>query len=433
MRLVRAVPLPETLVKAGAAAEQPSCPAAVSGDRRLPLSAGWYSSRLAWLERRSFLCASDNAVYVVQVEGNRQVARGDSEPFAPAPPQPYLLPTETVTARWTRLDQPRLRSEIQCLACAPCHLTTESSLWLLSAVDAHGTAVVSRLHRDVADSGQRCWNVRSGYTVPPVDPVDAVASGAACALLVDDARSSAPLLAVMRHLPNAVSLYDGELPLRTWHTVEHPTSVAFWPGDIGLHDTGATGHMNSHAPLLFLTEGAYLTVLDLRASAAAMRRKPLASVPAATGGRSGCLYGCAVNEDAVAVAAGAERTVLAVDYRTWRVRGRWPTCLRQDATTVLLPRRAPDAAAKTWRGCCFVSGIDNEMAFGRWDAIAPTPRGGDTTITAPHVMLSGSRPLSSQRLFGFRADERWLGACLMGDTHWAGVSESGAVYLLELE
>ncbi|KAK4529415.1 hypothetical protein CCYA_CCYA01G0272 [Cyanidiococcus yangmingshanensis] len=414
------------------------------------LSPGSYASRLAWLGSSCFVTASGGETYLLNLGPcliNAQPLLGSNwKELLEVKPrnEDLLVPNRQATVEWVLLEQPRLRAEVQCVSATPVDGGHDGHRrWLVACVDALGTLTVSCLEI-TPDKETLQLRTRSSFTVTGTDSSWTHHGPACCALTHGgpSGAASSPYIAVARYFPCNVSVYQGELLVRHVRTLEHPTSVVFGTGS-----TATSSHVrpepNEHHELLYLTEGPSVTMCDLRAPGVATRRKIIGGHGTTQSSGTVSWYGCDLSGYELAL-VGPERCVLVVDVRRWAVLGRWWSCLKYDATTVLLGYKTlsgKDHSDPSSR-LMYVNGQDNEMACGTWVSTDSDPllrRSGEPGRQTEGVDRLNNTPMLRQiglqrtggRLFGFRADERWVGATLWHDNGWAGLTARGVLYTME--
>ncbi|BAM83292.1 hypothetical protein CYME_CMT331C [Cyanidioschyzon merolae strain 10D] len=418
---------------------------------RLPpeLSAGSFASRLCWLGAKCFVAASGSETYALQVssklQGVSQVADRDYEAFSESAQRTevVLLPNRQTSAVWSVLAQPRFRTEAQCLASSLVDGDLDGDRQcLVACVDSLGALAVSRLHLTECSSGTQIQN-RSSFTGATVEH-PRVHPGPSCCALARPGRSKSvrsPYIAVAGYLGCTVSVYEGELLVRHMRTLEHPSSLTFGSGSGAF---GAQFHSTpcEHEELLYFTEGPAISLCDLRAPGMSFRRKIIGGHASMSSGATVSWYSCDLVGYEMAL-VGPQRCVLVVDVRRWGVLGRWWSCLKYDATTVMwASATSPSLDRRRTQGMLlYVSGRDNEMACGTLSATAPETQPQQATHEQgrrPNALSSSREPVSApcgwqqkgERLFGFRAENGWIGAARYGECGWAGLTERGILYTL---
>eukprot|EP01104_Vermistella_antarctica_P003029 TRINITY_DN131_c1_g1_i5.p1 TRINITY_DN131_c1_g1~~TRINITY_DN131_c1_g1_i5.p1 ORF type:complete len:364 (-),score=45.63 TRINITY_DN131_c1_g1_i5:193-1284(-) len=174
---------------------------------------------------------------------------------------------------------------------------------------------------------------------------------------------------------------DGRIS-RAVTCVHRPTRAAYLP----------VGLASNTTPLLAVTERSHVSVVDFRAKC-----------PFATRTYVGTGELCALSTSPSFVGvAGREKDVSVFDPRKWTRFGHWANCCKYEVTNFHFSREDPSL--------CFVSGLDSELACGRWDGTSAQAR--------HHKFLCDSRP---------------LGCCMMpGDTDTVGLyCESGSIYAVQ--
>lgn len=231
------------------------------------------------------------------------------------------------------------------------------------------------------------------FTLPPVSLYSGDVGWCGAALHGSDRNS----VVVAREQFRDVTVFDCATAVRTLHTVQAPTALAF-AGDAAL----------------VTAEGMDLAHYDVRAGEqqGRMTRKQVGQAR---------LQALDVSADGLTVAAcGMDRIVHVFDVRRMVVRERWVNCLKYECAGVLFSKRHD--------GLVYVCSMDNEVACGAWrdDTAAALPGGPRS------AMMSGALTRSARRAFGFRCDVRIIGMARRhsGDEEIAVVTESGAFYVL---
>jgi hypothetical protein len=153
-----------------------------------------------------------------------------------------------------------------------------------------------------------------------------------------------------------VDFYDGELHVRTLHTPNAATALAFLPSSAG------------SAQLLALAELSCVSVWDVRCKPCALR------FAAASGAGPACALlalAAAAGPSAAApllAAAGEERALTVFDCRSGRQLRRHTGVMRKEVTHTRF-----SAADPRW---LYMAGADNEVRCRRWDALACDEGGG---------------------------------------------------------
>lgn len=330
-----------------------------------------------------------------------------------------FLPEAAHGASWDELPTLALRAEVQDL-----QLAEDSGGGVLAAVDCYGRATVAHMRRDgggnandIASAG-RMQVVGIEQLQPEEVAVEAGWAGVALA------PGQPTQVAVARHFPKDVTIFDGPLAVRTIHTLYRPNAVRLLPPGLA-SSVGGAG-------VVAVAEGPLLSVWDLRAAGRGARVAKLNG-----GVASGHLYCIAAAEGAATPllgAAGADRSVMVWDSRTWTAVDRWSNCLKYEATA--LHFSAADASH------CVACGLDYEVVVGRWGGQRRSRLGGGhrTAEAAAAGGAGGGGGGGGGNSGGdrgghasFRGDSRWMGlGRAQGQDVLAGVTASAQLYTAEL-
>ncbi|KAK3280031.1 hypothetical protein CYMTET_12113 [Cymbomonas tetramitiformis] len=276
-----------------------------------------------------------------------------------------LLPTPTTNARSEILPFLPFRSEVQSLAL----MESPDGQALLGGVDCYGRALVGKLN---ASSG----GCSGSYQLNPpyIDGGSGEDGWAAMAF----AAPHLSMIALARHYPRSIDIYDAGLHVRTMHTPHAPTAIAFMP-PAGTASQDAPPSM----PIL-ITEFNQVSIWDLRASERAGRVQSV--VVDWTGSRLLALATTFGSQERVVAAGGSDRTVSIIDPRKWTVRIKCRGALKYTITSLHFSTYTANT--------CFIGGLDNgvlcaDLQHGR------VHRHGPNNSLTPQ--------------FAFRGDSRWLG------------------------
>ncbi len=255
-------------------------------------------------------------------------------------------------------------------------------------------------------------------------------------------------VAIARHFPKDVTLFDGPIPVRTIHTTYRPNAVQLLSSNVASDATGG--------PLVAVAEGPILSVWDVRAAGRGARIARLSPAPQA--GPLYCLASSSNGGIPLIGAAGCERSVLIWDPRMWRAIDRWNNCLKYEATSLHFLSSNPSY--------CVVGGLDYEVVCGKWGGDRKNRVGGghrtkvsggggvgadgengggiengglDTTTgktpaaeTDNHTTRTTSTATNKSTNISFRGDSRWMGiAKAHGRDIVAGLTESKQLYVAE--
>ncbi|GJD09478.1 hypothetical protein Gasu2_37280 [Galdieria sulphuraria] len=227
-------------------------------------------------------------------------------------------------------------------------------------------------------------------------------------------------IAIVRQFFRDLTIYDKDLATRQLALSYTPHAVRFlsntW-NDISL-DNDDTSKANNFCHLVACLEGPYLSIWDTRVGEG--------------GGRihhkcygNGSLYGIDIGHRGSLSVGGVDRMVSILDLRTWNVRCRWNHCLKYECKHVLFPEKEECR--------CIVVGVDNELSCGY---VGNLQREQVLLSEKRPRMMSGANLVSCKRIFGFRADSRWIGVTkqfVNGYSHILGMSENGCLYWLKME
>jgi len=273
--------------------------------------------------------------------------------------------------------------------------------WRLASIDAGGRTIVGVF----GGKGEMLRNNGNGpgmdtFRIAYVLNPDGATTGEPgwAGLSLHPSRESSTVTA--RFFYRTATLYDADMAVRSFRTLACPSAISY---------------INDGDEVFALAEGRFVSVWDPRVAenGGCVLRK-------AWGG-TGKLYCISVLPSSGLIAtAGSERTVQVADIRTQAIRHRWTSCLKYECVWLSLSESDP--------GTCHVVGMDNEFACGVYD---PTTM--NTSRLSPQKvtpMLSGALARSPARLFGFRADDRWIGL-VSKDRFTLGLSERKTLYVLE--
>mmetsp|Transcript_7943 Transcript_7943/g.23935 ORF Transcript_7943/g.23935 Transcript_7943/m.23935 type:complete len:384 (-) Transcript_7943:1440-2591(-) len=353
-----------------------------------PLRSSWTTSnRLASLgDGRHFFTAAGRNVIQLKADPlpKRQcLDNGEQSSFGVA--DDYIVPQKVGFEVRTTLvkELSTLRSDI-------CSVSGDSGR--IAAVDGFGNVVVG-LADHSGDSDGGVLAVPRSYALRP-SRFEYGEEGY-CGIALNSKTNSA-LLACARFFFKDITIYDGDISVRTFHTSGNPSAITCTSDN-----------------RIVTAEFYGLALYDMRTreGGGCTDRKTVGS------GRQYAID----SQDELLACAGADRVVRVFDLRmALRPLGQWNNCLKYECTEVFL---RPD------RSSCFVSGIDNEVSCGRWtdSGIQGRETSSNRDNAAP-VMVSGALARSPKRLFGFRGDSPWVGNCVSGDA-LAGITTNGAFYL----
>ncbi|EFJ08450.1 hypothetical protein SELMODRAFT_428985 [Selaginella moellendorffii] len=277
-----------------------------------------------------------------------------------------LVPSDSRILEAEKLEHCPHRAEVQCIA-----LSNPSQEALLASVDSYGHLMVSKLSKGTS------------YAVSPPDPGAGEGGWAGCVF----SPHQPSLITVARGFARSIDIYDRDVHVRTFHTLQCPTALTFLHG--------------ACPSVLAISEGPQLSIWDLRCG------EQGGCVQRFLGSFTGeSLYSVCSSWDNLLGAAGADRAVTIFDTRRWIPRARWVNALKYEVTGI--------AFSATKQSYVFAHGLDYEVAGGEWNE-------DDFEGTI-------------KRSFGFRGDSRWLGMdkCLDKD-FLAGWSENGSIFIADFE
>jgi hypothetical protein len=293
------------------------------------------------------------------------------------------------------VDQLSLPNEIQSL-----HATDS----ILAAADPYGRAVIASLESLHPDEQQEREeeqkHVTKAYQLQvPGRPGEAGWAGISVAHTVCGGDSSPPLVAVARHFQKDITIFDGPIPSRTIYTTYHPNAVELLPPSLNPSQSGG-----SH--LVAVAEGPQLSLWDVRIAGRGARVAKMCPKP-----HAGQFYCMAVSQTRQQLSAtplfggaGAERSVMVYEPRTWKMLDRWNNCLKYEITSLHFVNANP--------GYCVAGGLDYEVIVGPW-----------ATKTETKNSVANS-------IVRFRGDSRWLGLSKAVESDVvAGLTASKSLYI----
>ena len=254
-------------------------------------------------------------------------------------------------------------------------------------------------------------------------------------------------VAIARHFPKDITLFDGPMAVRTIHTTYRPNAVQLLSSNVAVDASGG--------PLVAVAEGPVVSIWDVRAAGRGARIARLSSSP-----HSGPFYCLAATSNGgipLLGAAGSERSVLIWDPRTWRTIDRWNNCLKYEATSLHFLNSNPSY--------CVSCGLDYEVVCGKWGGDKRNRLGGghrtknnapenendggggggsggdggglEITVSPPtenHTTRTAptAKEANKASTVSFRGDSRWMGlAKAHGKDIVAGLTESKNIYIAE--
>lgn len=309
----------------------------------------------------------------------------------------------------------QMQSEIQSLHISAPESTGESTM---ISTDMYGRALCTVLN---GECNENDVGVRSMYTLQPEDGALVREAGWTGGVVSPCSRN---IVAIARHFPKDVTVFDESIPMRRFSTLYNPNDVLLLSSDVSEAETG------DGAPLLGVAEGNIVTIWDLRIGGTGARVNRLN-----TGPYGGHLYTiAATSRDCPLLgAAGEDRDVCVWDPRMWKKVDRWTHCSKYEITSLHFMRSNPRY--------CVVGGLDYELACGAWfhnvskafqsnvqkqQAAAGRAAGPVTEVGSIAETMRQSRVSAS-----FRGNSRWIGvAQAPGDVDmFCAVTSDATLYL----
>lgn len=262
---------------------------------------------------------------------------------------------------------------------------------ILGSVDCCGQATIAHI---VPSEGMK-WNISRIYQLQPNESLRE--SGWAGIAMSSANPGSA---AIARHYAQDVTVFDGEVSVRTYNTIHPTTSVQLFSSSLESEEGAAT--------LLAVSEGPLVSMWDVRVPGD-KRIARLGSNP-----HNPHIYATAVSSEKGWIAAtGADRSVSVWDTRTWRIVHRWSNCIKYEATALHFSRQNPSY--------CYVGGADYEVVLGEWAGEKRSRFGGG--------MMTGK---DMESVAAFRGDSKWLGLSrAQHSDSLAGITANGELYVAE--
>ena len=309
----------------------------------------------------------------------------------------------------------QMQSEIQSLHISVPESSGESTM---ISTDMYGRALCTILDGtfDSNDVG-----IRSMYTLQPEDGALVREGGWTGGVVSPCSRN---IVAIARHFPKDVTIFDENIPMRRFSTLYNPNDVLLLSSDVSAAETG------DGAPLLGVAEGNVVTIWDLRIGGTGARVNRLN-----TGPYGGHLYTIAASSRDCPLlgAAGEDRDVCVWDPRMWKKVDRWTHCSKYEITSLHFMKSNPRY--------CVVGGLDYELACGAWfhnaskafqsnvkkqQAATGRAAGPVTEVGSISETMRQSRVSAS-----FRGNSRWIGvAQAPGDVDmFCAVTADATLYL----
>eukprot|EP00890_Picochlorum_soloecismus_P002437 jgi/Picsp_1/3194/NSC_06034-R1_hypothetical protein CHLNCDRAFT_143873 [Chlorella variabilis] len=313
-----------------------------SGEERLSDSCRGDASEV---EDHKVYFASGRSVFVVDLieqgsqqgkslfnlrEGNRQVfEKGKGGVSLPSYSRDKVVSREILELK--------MRTEVQSLCMSAPNSHGESCM---ACTDSTGRALLVRLQSNGVDTN--CSSLEM------IDPRD---GGQPCELGWTGAAVSPwsmGIVAIARHFPRDVTVFDHNVPIRECNTLYPPNDLLLMSPDMSTD--------GDRTPILAVAEGPDVCIWDLRVAGRGGRIARL--MP---GAFSGQLYTIAASSRysgcPVLGAAGEDRTVHVWDPRTWKSVDKWSNCLKYEVTSLHFMSNP---------AFCVVGGLDYEVVCSRW-------------------------------------------------------------------
>jgi len=224
-------------------------------------------------------------------------------------------------------------------------------------------------------------------------------------------------VATAHYFSRCLTVYEGQILLRTLGLHGCPTSLCFLPPSFPGCSSGA---------VVAAALGSEVAVWDVRVAGQAALVAQLS-----LGGSTERLYDvtCAPGDSAVIGAAGADRAVGIWEPRKWAAVSRWNNCLKYEVHHLHFSTINPEY--------CYVAGADYEVLCGSWGSMQRKGGGARTGKGTGHrPRASSPEPDSSgiQSPMAFRGDARWLGIARAPSAEiLAGFSSSGHLFLATMQ
>jgi hypothetical protein len=344
----------------------------------------------------------------------------------------YLPLSDRKARAFSRVDSLSCRSEIQSVSLASGDQSAGAGSRRVLVTDSYGRGVCGVLSVDPGDAGgagdadgsiNGVVDVQGAYSLTPNDSLVCMEGGLTAGAVSDTSSYSV----ISRHFPKDLTVFDGDVVVRTFHTLENPNSVKM---------VGET--------LVTVAEGNLVTVYDLRI---ADRQTRVARMQSCGSASRGHIYALAVRgEGSVASGRGAgapgsascpllgaggeDRDVHVWDPRVWKSITRWSNCLKYEITSLHFLDSDPRY--------CLVSGMDYEVACGSW--FENKSKAFNKSLAALGTQGRAAGPITeagsvaeaqrqSRVVASYRCQSRWIGMSkLDGEDVFVGVSTDGKVY-----
>ena len=349
----------------------------------------------------------------------------------------YLPTSDHRVRTFSRVESLSCRAEIQSVSSAAGDQSHGDGSRRVLVTDSYGRGVCGTVSVALDSGGvdgtdgsggtddgmNRTVDVKCAYPLNPNDALACMEGG----LTVGAVSDSSSYSVIGRHFPRDLTVFDGDVVVRTMHTLGNPNSVKM------VGDT-----------LVTVAEGNMVTVYDLRI---ADRQSRVARLQPGGATSSGHIYALAVRGEGIAASGGGagtpgsatcpllggggeDRDVHVWDPRVWKSINRWKNCLKYEINSVHFLDSDPRY--------CLVSGMDYEVACGAWfenkskafnkSLLALGTKG----RAAGPVTESGSvaeAQRQSRVVASYRGTSRWIGLSkLDGEDVFVGVTTDGKVY-----
>lgn len=373
----------------------------VGSDSQYELSPGASHSNRVGCVRQGPTGSENGAVEVFLASGKQIfVSHFLPDSCPPAPGKggvavPHQPASSTRPIEFQSIDQLTLPNEIQSL---------HASESILAAVDPYGRAVIASYEQDdeqdeqdEQEPSQKKVVTKAYQLQVPGRPGEAGWAGISVAQWGE---VPPKVVAIARHFQKDVTLFDGPIPCRTIHTTYTPNAVELLPPSLSPGGGGGGG-----GGLVAVAEGPQLSLWDVRVAGRGARVAKMCPKP-----HAGQFYCMAVSgrQDGLSATplfagAGAERSVLVYEPRTWKLLDRWNNCLKYEITSLHFLDAHP--------GYCIAGGLDYEVVVGPWASKLEKTFQSNSTVR-------------------FRGDSRWLGLSkALGMDVIAGLTASKSLYI----
>lgn len=303
----------------------------------------------------------------------------------------------------------KMRTEVQSLSMSAPNSHGESCM---ACTDSTGRTLLARLQSSGSDA-----NCSSVEIIAPSDggqPCELGWTGAAVSPW------SMGTVAVARHFPRDVTVFDHNVPIRECNTLYPPNDLLLMSPDMTTD--------GDRTPILAVAEGPDVCIWDLRVAGRGGRIARL--MPGAFSGQLYTIAASSRNSGCpVLGAAGEDRTVHVWDPRTWKSVDKWSNCLKYEVTSLHFMSNP---------AFCVVGGLDYEVICSRWmggneqsDKDFGLQKAGKGRAAGPATDVGSEAEAGrqSQVAASFRGAARWLGLAKSpsSDT-FAGITADKTLY-----